>query len=731
MKNRHLATTRAAALQKSPARKTAPSYRVAMVEGFFLLFGLCLVGRLVYIQVLQHGKYESLAKGQHHAAVPVTAQRGLIYDRNLNVLALNEACISIGADLRQVKDRRQLADKVSRIIGEPSSKLYERMKTERSFVWLKRRVNADLEPKIKALKLDGIRIEKDARRRYPHKEIAAHVLGFTDIDNRGIAGVEQMYDSLLAGQDGRRYMQRDAIGNQLANLGAPDVDAIDGKSLVLTIDNIIQTIATEELRLALDQYDASSGMALVTRPMTGEILAMVCEPSYDPNQPANYSNNTRRNRIVTDLFEPGSTFKLVTYAAAFQEKIKQPSDVVFCENGSYKYMGQVMTDHGESYGNLSLREAFAKSSNIGAFKVARSVGNEKIYRYARDFGFGMATGLGEGEVNGVLKSPAEWSGLTLPAMSRGYEVSVTALQMAMAYGAIANRGLLLQPKLVAAIGDELDDMERVDDAQIVRRVISTETAHTLTTLLEGVVREGTATNAKIEGVRIAGKTGTARKPLMGARGYSRSDYIASFVGFFPAEKPSHLVFVMLENPRTTYWGGMVAAPTFKNIAQRILIAQTQPKHSPQFTETFTPNSRETIMETRNLVLPDLTNRQRSVAEKMLDELGLEAEWDGEGDFILGQMPPPGAAVFPDAKVTLQLFEVAPRGRQQMRMPQLVGLSLRQALQQLSLLGIDAHVVGNGRVTQQHPAAGTAISSNTRCELRCQVKMPVAREVVVQ
>ena len=731
MKNRSLTAARTAALQKSPARKPAPSYRVAMVEGFFLLFGLCLVGRLLYVQVLQHGKYQSMAKGQHHTAVPVSAQRGAIYDRNFNLLALNEACISIGVDLRQVKDRRQLADKVGRIIGEPSSKLYERMKTDHSFVWLKRRVAAELEPKIKALKLSGIRIEKDARRRYPHKEIASHVLGFTDIDNRGIAGIEQMCDSLLAGQDGRRFMQRDAIGNQLANLGSPDVPAVNGKSIVLTIDNILQTIATEELRLALDQFDASTGMVLITSPMTGEILAMVCEPSFDPNQPTNYSNATRRNRVITDLFEPGSTFKLATYAAVLQEKIKQPSDIVFCENGAYKYMGQTITDHGESYGNLTVRETLSYSSNIGALKIAKAVGSEKIYRYARDLGFGMSTRLAEGEVEGVLKSPSEWSGLTIAAMARGYEVSVTALQMAMAYGAIANGGLLLQPKLVAAVGDDPDDMERFEEPQIVRRVISTETARTLTSMLEGVVKEGTATNAKIEGLRIAGKTGTARKPLTGARGYSRSDYIASFVGFFPAEKPSHLVFVMLENPRTTYWGGMVAAPTFKSIAQRIVVAQAQPKNSRQFTETFTPNSRETIMETRNIVLPDLTNRQRTVAEKMLEELGLEAEWDGDGDFILAQMPPPGAAVFPDSKVTLQLFEVAAKQRPPMRMPQLVGLSLRQALQQLSLLGIDAHVVGNGRVTQQHPAAGTAISPSTRCELRCQMKMPVAREVVAQ
>lgn len=731
MKSRSLTTARAAALQKMPTRKTTFSYRVAMVEGFFLLFGMGLVCRLIYLQVLQHGKYQNLARIQHNTTVPVAAQRGMIYDRNLNLLALNEACISIGVDVRQIKSRRQLADKVGHIIGEPAAKLYERMKTDRSFAWLKRRVDAELEPKIKALKLDGIRIEKDARRRYPHKEIAAHVLGFTNIDHRGIAGVEQMLDSLLAGQDGRRFMQRDAIGNQLANLGKTDVPAIDGKSVVLTIDNILQTIAAEELRLALDQFGASSGAVLITNPMTGEILAMMCEPSFDPNQPAHFSNAMRRNRVITDVFEPGSTFKLVTYAAILQEKIKQPSDVVFCENGAYKFMGETITDHGERYGNLTVRDALAHSSNIGTFKLAKAAGSEKIYRYARDFGFGMPTGFGEGEVRGVLKSPAQWSGFTIAAMAMGYEVSVTALQMAMAYGAIANGGLLLRPRLVSAIGDDPADMQHFDEPQIVRRVLSSETAATLTSMFEGVVREGTAANAKIEGLRVAGKTGTARKPLTGARGYSRSDYIASFVGFFPAEKPSHLVFVMLENPRTTYWGGMVAAPTFKKIAQRIMVALAQPKNSSQVTETFMPNSRETIMETRNLVLPDLTNRQRSVAEKMLDELGLQAEWDGEGDFILGQMPPPGAAVFPEAKVTLQLFEVAPRGRQQLRMPQLVGLSLRQALQQLSVLGIDAHVVGNGRVTQQHPAAGIAIPPGTRCELRCQMKMPVAKEVVAQ
>ncbi len=714
--------------RRSSSKSSSRWPRVAVVEGFFLLFGLCLVGRLFYLAVLQHGKYRQMAKAQHQSTVSLEAQRGLIYDRNHNLLALNEACISVGADLRQIKDRRGTAEKLAKILGEPAHALSQRMKTERSFVWLKRRIDAELAPKIKALNLPGIRIEKDARRRYPHKEIAAHLLGYTDIDNRGIAGVELAFDSLLAGQDGRKTLQKDAVGNQLPNPGGLEKPAIDGSKIVLTIDYLIQAIATEELRVSMDLFNAGGGIVVVTDPMNGEVLAMVCEPSFDPNQPSAYATATRRNRVITDLFEPGSVFKLVTFAGIIQEKIRMPRDIIFCENGAYKVADKVVTDHGEHYGNLTVAEVVANSSNIGTLKLARLLGREKFYSYARDFGFGMPTRIDtDGEASGTLKHPAQWSGYSLAAMAMGYEVSVNAMQMAMAYGALANGGRLLQPKLIATIEEPGDEVLRFDETEVVRRVMSGETARILTAMLESVVISGTGKNAAIPGVRIAGKTGTAHKALVRARGYSQSELNVSFAGFFPATNPRYLIFVMLESPRTSQWGGLAAAPTFKRIAQRILFAEPA-RQSTQLNESFTLNTGETIMDdARTVILPDFTNRRRTSGEEMLRTLGLEAVWDGRGDFILNQMPPPGATVAPSAKVTLQLFEVN-RVQQQLRMPQVVGMSIRQALQQLSLYGIDAHVVGSGRVAQQYPPAGTTVSSSLRCELRCQSKVSMAREV---
>lgn len=718
--------------RKTKTADAAQPNRSVFIEAFFLLFALILISRLLYIQLLQRGKYQNAAKSQHYSAIPLEAQRGLIYDRNHNMLALNDACISVGVELRQVKDRRGLAHKLARILGESSAALLERMRTDRPFVWLKRRVDAELAKKIEASHLPGIRIEKDMRRRYPHKEIGAHVIGYTDVDNRGISGIELTSDSLLAGQNGRKFLQKDAIGNSFPNLAMPDVPPVHGQHIFLTLDYVIQTIATEELRSAMDFFDASRGTVVVTNPQTGEILAMVNEPGFDPNNPGAYSTATRRNRAAADQFEPGSTFKLITFAAVLQENVRRPDDVIFCENGAWKFADKVITDHGERYGNLSVAEVLAKSSNIGTTKLARLARKEKIYRYARDFGFGMPPRAGiEGEANGTLKMPGEWSGYTIAAMAMGYEVSVTAVQMAMAYGAVANGGLLLQPKILMARSDAHGRVERFDEPQVVRRVLTKDVAAELAHMFEGVVKNGTGKNAALEGVRIAGKTGTAHRALQNARGYSHSDYISSFVGFFPAEQPRYLIYVMLENPRRDHWGASVAAPTFRQIAQRILGAEPSFTERPGMPhENFTENYSETIMDTRKIVLPDLTSRHRNVGEEILKSLELKPIWDGEGDFILNQMPPPGSTVLRNSPITLQLFEVGQLARQA-RMPNLIGLSLRQALRQLSLANVEARVVGSGTVVQQYPPPGTPISSGVRCELRCRSEVVVAQEAVLQ
>ncbi|MCI0695238.1 PASTA domain-containing protein [candidate division KSB1 bacterium] len=721
-----------------PARSAKRDWRTLALEIFFLCFGLLVVARLIYIQALQSTKYQKMAKVQHLSEIPLLAQRGLIYDRSENLLALNEARVSVGLDLRLVKNRNEYAEKLAPLLGQSAATLRETMRGERNFVWLRRRADPELAQKIKALKLPGVRLEKDSRRRYPHDESAAHVLGYTDVDNRGIAGIELACDSLLRGSNGRKIIQRDAIGNALPEVSIPDVPAINGKSLILTIDYILQTVAREELRAAMESFDASAGIVVITNPNTGEILALVCEPSFNPNYPASYEMATRRNRAITDLFEPGSTFKLVTFSGVLQDKKRDPDDIIDCENGVYPIFGEVVRDH-EKYGNLPVRDVLAYSSNIGTTKLARLLGKKKFFQYARDFGFGMVTGLElDGEASGVLKNPVEWSGFTLPAMAMGYEVAVTAIQMTMAYGALANGGLLLQPKILTGVIEPTGEIRRFNKTEVVRRVISAPVARTMTNLLEGVVEHGTAKTAAIPGVRIAGKTGTARKSLTSGRGYARNDYIASFIGFFPANEPRYLIFVILENPRTTYWGGHVAAPTFKKIAQR-LIASTSVKEQKmtleEMTETTITKGQATqgqvttrqALDTRSVIVPDVTGRAAAISAAMLEKLGLKVASEGTGDFVLNQTPAPGSRVAPHTKVVLDLFEVEQtRAAATSKMPNLVGLSVREALQRLNLLKLEALVRGSGRVARQYPSPGANISPGARCEIECQPTVSTAK-----
>ncbi len=685
--------------------------RLALIKIIFVVGGVALISRLVFIQVVQQEAYQAMAKMQHISRIQVEAQRGLIYDRNLNLLALNESCISVGVDLRMVENRRQCAAKLSPLLEESSTALLARMNGERDFVWLRRRVDFEAAEKIKALKLKGVRVEKDARRRYPRGELASHVLGHTDIDNRGIAGIEMRANSILNGRRGMLTMQRDALGNRLPDVGMPVIPAKHGKSIVLTIDHIIQTIAAEELRNSMEMFDASGGIVIISNPSSGEILAMDCAPSFDPNRPGAFSLDSRRNRAITDLYEPGSTFKIVTFAGILQEKLRTPEDIIFCENGKMKIYDHEVKDI-KNYGKLTVREVLKNSSNIGTIKLANVLGNDKLYQYARDFGFGVESRLNlDGEIPGSLKHPVNWSGTTRASMAMGYEVSVTALQMVMAYGAIANGGLLLEPKIIAGMMDDDSRMQRLDEPKVVRRVISTSVARTLTSMLENVVNGGSGKEASIENVSIAGKTGTAHKPLTHGLGYAASDYNSSFIGFFPAEKPRYVVFVLLENPRTTYWGGMVAAPTFRRITQRLLNIMPQD-------EGGLPEQSETTVTFEKTIVPDLTNRPKKVAEEILRNVDLDAEWEGDGDFVLNQTPAAGTVVTSGSAVTLNLFFVT-KNAAPLRMPNIVGLSLREALRRLSVAGIETRVHGSGRVVRQTPAAGATIREGARCYLECQ------------
>ncbi len=694
--------------------------RLLFVKIMFLLVGAVLIARLVFIQIVKQETYQSMAKSQHLSEIRIEAQRGLVYDRQLNLLALNEPCISVGADLRMIAHRRQCAQRLAPLLGENSETLLARLNARRDFVWLRRQVDFEVAEKIKSLKLAGVRVDKDSRRRYPHGELASHVLGHTDIDNRGIAGIELSLNEVLSGHPGRQTMQRDALGNRLPDVDVPVVSPKHGKNVMLTLDHIVQTIAAEELRRSMESFEAGGGMVIISDPMTGEILAMDCAPGFDPNRAGAYSLDSRRNRAITDLYEPGSTFKVVTFSGILQEKLRSPDDVIFCENGKLRLYDHEIKDL-KSFGNLTVREVLQYSSNIGAIKLAQILGNEKLYQYARDFGFGVESRMNlDGEVAGFLKHPVGWSGTTRASFAMGYEVSVTALQMVMAYGAIANGGLLLEPQLIAGMIDDDGQPRLTTQPKVVRRVISRGVAHTLTTMLEKVVSDGSGQMAAIEGVRIAGKTGTAHKPLRHGRGYARDDYNSSFIGFFPANEPRYLIFVLLENPRTTYWGGMVAAPAFQRIAQRLL-------HQPSQEARRQDDRLETVVSFATTTVPDCVNRPRAVVEGILRNLDLDAEWNGEGDIVANQQPPAGAVVKSGSKVSLDLLNDS---KATTRLPNVVGLTLREALRQLSLAGVEATVQGSGRVWRQTPQAGVPIRPGMRCALECQARAVVKASLVL-
>jgi cell division protein FtsI/penicillin-binding protein 2 len=689
--------------------------RLLFVKIIFLLAGAVLIARLVFIQIVKQEAYQAMAKSQHLSEIRIEAQRGLVYDRHLNLLALNEPCISVGADLRMITHRRQCAQRLAPLLGESSETLLARLNAGRDFVWLRRQVDFEVAEKIKSLKLAGVRVDKDSRRRYPHGELASHVLGHTDIDNRGIAGIELSLNEVLSGHSGRQTMQRDALGNRLPDVDVPVVSPKHGKNVILTLDHIVQTIAAEELRRSMESFEAGGGMVIISDPMTGEILAMDCAPGFDPNRAGAYSLDSRRNRAITDLYEPGSTFKVVTFSGILQEKLRSPDDVIFCENGKLRLYDHEIEDL-KKFGNLTVREVLKYSSNIGAIKLAQILGNEKLYQYARDFGFGVESRMKlDGEVAGFLKHPVGWSGTTRASFAMGYEVSVTALQMVMAYGAIANGGHLLEPQLIAGMMDDDGHSQLTTQPKVVRRVISRSVAYTMTTMLEKVVSDGSGQLAAIEGVRIAGKTGTAHKPLRHGRGYARDDYNSSFIGFFPVNEPRYLIFVLLENPRTTYWGGMVAAPTFQRIAQRLLRQPSQ--------EARPRDDRlETVVSFKTTTVPDCVSRPREVVDGMLRNLDLKAEWNGKGDIVAQQQPPAGAVVKSGSKVTLDLLNDS---KATTRLPNVVGLTLREALRQLSLAGVEATVHGSGRVWRQTPQAGAAIRPGMRCVLECQAR-PVVK-----
>ena len=546
--------------------------RTVLIIG--ILFWTVLVAKLVFIQLTSSAIFQEKADQQHLREWPLEQRRGLLFDRRMTPLTLNLHFYSLEACPEEVKNVDRAVSCLTPMLDMKQGELLRRLNQSSSYVRLADKIDLDVGEEIQSLNIAGIRIPKKVFRFYPNGRIGGQIIGHTDVDNSGTEGMEFQLDSLLSGTPGKCQVEMDAAKRRHSDVKLPHHPPQDGCDVVLTIDIRYQSIVEEELRIALDRHKAKAALAVVMIPQTGEILAMANLPECDPNQYKDYKEHIRKNRVVTDVFEPGSIFKIVTAAAALQEGIKSPGDSIFAENGAFVYAGSILHDW-KKFGWVTFQQAIEHSVNIAVAKVALELGPATFYEYATNFGFGCKTGVDiPGEVSGVLRNPARWSKRSLMTLALGQEVAVTALQMTCAYAAVANGGRLMQPKIIRRILNQRGEVLQKMEPTRVRTVLRPETAKKLTQFLTGVVDHGTGTRAKVDGVNVAGKTGTAQKAELG--GYSESKYVASFVGFLPAEDPRLVALIVMDEPHGVHWGGEIAAPIFGRIMKRLIYMPAGP-----------------------------------------------------------------------------------------------------------------------------------------------------------
>ena len=550
--------------------------RCALIcAGFIALFSV-ISFRLIYLQVIKHDEYAELAAEKHGYKQIIYAERGIIFDANNEVLAHNIPVETVVADATRLNNPQAVVNLLSNELDIPAELLAEKLNCQRRYIVLKREVPESLanalREKLRAGNLGGIYFEYDASRIYPNGSMLCHVIGFTDFEHHGIQGVEASMDEYLRGQDGYRYVERNRAGQEIVPFRGQERAPRNGYQVHLTVDLGLQNIIENEIDAAMKEFTPQKATIILMRPQTGEILAMANRPNFDLNLRSEAKPEGMKNRAIIDMMEPGSTFKIVAAASALNERKLRFDSSVFCENGLWNFGGAALHDH-RAFGYLSVRDILIKSSNIGAAKLALSVGQEKFYEYIRRFGFGERTGIElPGEINGVIRPPRLWSKISITRIPMGHEIGVTPLQMTVAMATIANSGKLIMPHIVksitAADGKVISSLSPV----VLRQVISPETARQIGDALRGVVSDrGTAAAAAVPGFTIAGKTGTAQKVARNG-GYEQGKYVVSFVGYLPAEHPEFVGLVMLDDAHTTKpelnYGGLVAGPIFSRVAEK-------------------------------------------------------------------------------------------------------------------------------------------------------------------
>ncbi|MEM1125058.1 MAG: penicillin-binding transpeptidase domain-containing protein [Bacteroidota bacterium] len=686
------------------------------LSALVLLLG-AVIGQVAMVHWTEGTALREQGERQARTWDEIPALRGRILDRDGRTLAVNIVRYDLAVDptISGFAERQdEFFETLSDLTGVPEARYRTRVRnrSSRAYVRLRRGLTESQHAALRALEIPGLIMDPQMARRYNYGTIAAHVLGSVNTDGQGQAGLELHYEDVLRGTEGRQRMRRDRYRALKADVGGAVTEPLHGESLVLTLDLVLQSIAEEELRRGLEETGARWGSVIAMNPHTGGLLALANGPTYDPNRPGRYEAEDRRNRALTDRLEPGSTFKLVAAAAVVEQDLVQLADTIDTGDG-WTMVGRWTVRDTRAHGRIPFSEVLAHSSNVGMSKAVEGLEPGLLYQYARNLGFGQPTGIDlPGEVSGRLPRPDAWSATTKSALSRGYEVDVTPLQVLTAYAALANGGLLVQPYLVAERRDITNRVVWEARQDSIRRAFTTETAQALRPAFEEAVLTGSATAAQVKGLRIAGKTGTARKVEDGRYG---NRHRASFVGLFPAEAPEVVLMVMLDEPRQSEYGGLVAAPVFQRIAHQW--ARLIPEVARHLDGAQPPPSPEVVAGA--VSMPSVVGQPAVVAERTLRRAGHTLHWWSEAGGLAAQVetqhPAPGTPLLTPTAVRLQTEAMA--SDTTAIMPDVRGLSARDAQAWMSSLGVALRIRGRGRVHTQSVAPGAPLPREltVRCE----------------
>lgn len=680
----------------SSAARPVGARRGVLLAGIFVVWVLAIILRLYDLQIIQYVELLARADRQQQRTVEVAPKRGVIFDRKMHPLAMSLAVDSVYAVPSNIPDSLMEAKLLAPILDLDAKDLEARFKAHSSFCWVKRKITPQESARVRDLNLQGIYLQKEMKRFYPDGDLAATVLGYVGLDDNGLGGVEYQYNKQIRGLPGRVLLSTDA---KHRSFRSTEWSGEPGSNLVLTIDDDIQYIAERALALTVNKYHAAGGTVIVQNPYTGEILAMANQPTFNPNDYQKFPATDRINRAIGWIYEPGSTFKSVTISSAIDEKLARPTELVDCQMGQISLGGRTIHDDPEAIrheraGPLTLNQVLMYSSDVGSVKMALRLGEERFYHRILNYGFDAETGIGlPGEEEGLLAPPRRWSGVSIGQIAIGQGVGVTPLQMIRIYSAIANGGVMLQPKIVRDLGQAGDETPALS---LGRRIMGERTADIMRNMLAGVVEHGTGVAAQLAGYTSAGKTGTAQK--VDATGhYSHKEHIASFMGFAPVDKPAVAILVVIDAPVGAMYGAEVAAPTWKSIAEQTLRYLNVPQDKPSDTiQIASRRSAEFPGQKRrdNADNPPITSESVGAATRPVEPISFSSQpsRSSQGTVLLDESP---------------LLAV----------PDFTGLSARRVTQKCQSLGLEMQMSGSGLAVQQDPPAGSSVHAGSRVWIR--------------